>query len=50
MATIHEFRQQIDHKLDYLEMEATALEEDLNHTHEQIIQKYESLKTSFRNP
>lgn len=49
MATIHEYRQQIDHKLDYLEMEATALENDLNQTHEQILQKQEALKKAFQH-
>lgn len=49
MATIHEYRQQIDHRLSYLEMEATALEDDLTHTHEQVLQKYETLIMSLRN-
>ena len=49
MATIHEYRDQIDRKLDFIEMEATALEEDLHHTHEQVIQKYEGLKTILGN-
>ncbi|CDZ76048.1 hypothetical protein BN59_00312 [Legionella massiliensis] len=49
MATIHEYRQRIDHRLSYLEMEATALEDDLTHTHEQVLQKYETLIMSLRN-
>lgn len=49
MATIHEYREQINHKLDLLELEATALEEDLHHTHEQVIQKYEGLKANLRD-
>lgn len=49
MTTIHEYREQINHKLDFLEMEATALEDDLHHTQEQVIQKYEGLKTTLRN-
>jgi len=49
MTTIREYRKQIDRKLDFLEMEATALEEDLLYTHEQVIQKYEGLKLSLQN-
>lgn len=48
MATIHEYRQKIDHKLDRLELEATALEEELNQTREQAIQKHERLKKSLQ--
>ncbi|QDQ39464.1 hypothetical protein E3226_003150 [Legionella geestiana] len=49
MSTIHEYRQTIDRKLDYLEMEAQALEDDLHHTREQVFQKYEGLKTALRD-
>lgn len=49
MATIHEYRQNLDRKLDLLEMEATALEEDLTHTHEQVIRKYDGLKLALRD-
>lgn len=40
MATIHEYRQQIDRKLDYLEMEANALEADLSQTDHNIDDSY----------
>lgn len=49
MATIHDYRQRAEYKLDCLEMEAAALEDDLTHTHEQVIKKYESLKMSLRD-
>ena len=49
MSTIHEYRECINHRLDCLEMEAIALEEDLHHTHDQIMQKYEGLKFNLRN-
>jgi hypothetical protein len=48
MATIHDYRQRVDRKLDFLEMEAAALEDDLHQTHEQVMLKYEGLKISMR--
>lgn len=49
MATIREYRENIDRKLDLLEMEAIALEEDLHHTQEQVIRKYDGLKISLQD-
>lgn len=48
MSTIHELREKIDYKLDLLKLETAAIEDELNTTHEQAIQKYEALKKSFR--